>query len=76
MSHPNIHNFVNVLLGVQSEVYIKIRSIGTIKVRKRTLIRKKYIFNEIQNYEEGKKNRFEFVKSVSHKKNNCIFMYL
>jgi hypothetical protein len=35
-----------------------------IKARKRTLIRKKYIFNEIQNYEEGKKNRFEFVKSV------------
>jgi hypothetical protein len=53
-------------LGVQSEIYIKMRSIGTIKARKRTLIRKKHIFNEIQNYEEGKKNRFEFVKSVSY----------
>jgi hypothetical protein len=37
------------------------RSIGTMKASKRTLICKKYIFNEIQNYEEGKKNRFEFV---------------
>jgi hypothetical protein len=53
-------------LGVQSEVNIKMRIIGTIKARKRTLICKKYIFNEIQNYEEGKNNRFRFVKSVSY----------
>jgi hypothetical protein len=66
MSHPNIHNFLNFLLGVQSEVYIKTKNIGTIKARKRTLIRKKYIFNEFQNYEYGKKNRFEFLKSVSY----------
>jgi hypothetical protein len=66
MTHPNIQNFLNVLMGVQSEVYIKMRSIGTIKAKKRTLIRIKYIFNEIQNYEEGIRNKFEFVKSESY----------
>jgi hypothetical protein len=66
MTHPNIQNILNVLLGVQSEVFIKMRNIGTIKARKRTLIRKSIFLNEIQNYDEGKKNRFEFVKSVSY----------
>jgi hypothetical protein len=68
MSHPNIHNLLNVLLEVQSEVYIKMRSIGMIKARKRTLKKlcKIYIFNEIHYYEEGKNNRFKFVKSVSY----------
>jgi hypothetical protein len=39
MSHPKIRNFLNVLLGVQFEVYIKMRSIKTVKSKKRTLIR-------------------------------------
>jgi hypothetical protein len=34
--------------GVQSEVYIKMRSIGMIKARKRTLIRKKYILMKLK----------------------------
>lgn len=59
MSHPNIHNFLNVLLQLQSEVYIKIKSIGTIKTRKGTLVRQHFILNEIKKYEEGEKTRFE-----------------
>ncbi|KAE9522740.1 hypothetical protein AGLY_016849 [Aphis glycines] len=65
MTHPNIHNFLNVLLQLQSEVYIKIRSIGTIQTRKRTLVRKNFILNEIKKYKEGEKTRFEYVQSVS-----------
>jgi hypothetical protein len=52
------------------------RSIETIKSRKRILIRKKYIFDEIQNYEEGKKNRFEFVKSVSYYLKKYLYFYV
>lgn len=47
-------------LSILYEVYIKFGSVKTIKTRKRTLIRKKYILNEIKNY-EGEKNRFEFI---------------
>jgi len=30
MSRPNFYNFINVSLGIQSEMYIKIRSVETI----------------------------------------------
>ena len=58
MSHPNIHNFFNVLLQLQLEIYIKIRSIRTIKTRKRILVRQNFILNEIKKYKEGKNTRF------------------
>lgn len=35
-------------------MYIKIRSVGTLKARKRTLIRKNYILDKIKKYEEEK----------------------
>jgi len=44
-AHPNIHLKKYeywLLLEVPAEVYIKIRSVGTLKPRKRTLIRRNY----------------------------------
>lgn len=61
MPHPNIHVFLNILLEVQSNIYIKIISTGTQKARKQN-----YIRNEIRKYDEGEKSRFDFVRSVSH----------
>jgi hypothetical protein len=51
------------------------RSIGMIKATQRTLIRKKYILNETQNYKEGKKNKSEFVKLVSYYLKKNLFIY-
>lgn len=42
-----------------------IRSVGTIKTRKRTLVRQHFILKEIKKYEEREKTRFEYVQSVS-----------
>lgn len=56
MPHLNIHNFFNILLQLLSGVYIKIRSVGSIKERKLTLVQQNFILNEIRKHKEGKKN--------------------
>lgn len=80
MSHPNIHNLLNVLLQLQSEVYIKIRSIGTIKTIKWILVRQNVILNEIKKYEEEEKIQFIWIFTICRyhvifKNKNYIFKY-
>lgn len=51
MSQCNFHISLNILLEVQLDVYIKIRSVGTSRTRNRTMGRRIYIINEIKKYD-------------------------
>jgi hypothetical protein len=64
-SHPNIYNFVDVLLEVQSETYIKFRSKS---VRTKKMYEKKaFVRKQMTELKLKEINNFELVKSLSFK---------
>lgn len=67
-SHPNIFLFINELLNVQVDTYIKMRS--ALKCKKlystKTLDKQKYLQKQIDNLRKNLITKFEFVKQVSY----------
>lgn len=53
----HMHNIYNILLKLQMKIYIRIRRVVTLKFRKRALIRKNYIHNEIKKHDGEKNNQ-------------------
>lgn len=68
-SHPNIFNFVNVLLNFQTEVYIKINTSNKFcKVVRRDIKNKQQFVNsKILAYSENRIDRLTFVKMLAFK---------
>lgn len=64
--HPNIFTFINVLLGVQNETYIKIRSTGT-KTSKTIQDKEKFLRERMIEYKNNSISRMKFVQSTSLK---------
>lgn len=67
-SHPNIFLFVNELINVQVETYIKIRSSAKCKKTypAKTVQRQKFLEEQIDNLAKNKITKFDFVKKVSY----------
>ncbi|KAF0717727.1 MULE domain-containing protein [Aphis craccivora] len=65
-AHPNIYQFINILLDVQCETYIKIRSIHIINTRNSIKDKEKEIQHQIQLLQSNKINKFEYVQCLSH----------
>lgn len=63
--HPNIFNFIDELLEVQSETQIKLRS--TNQKKKSTLDKEQNLREQMTKYANNYITRFEFIKSVSMK---------
>ncbi|XP_016663060.1 uncharacterized protein LOC107884772 [Acyrthosiphon pisum] len=64
-SHPNIYNFVDVLLEVQSETYIKFRSKS--ESTKKMCEKEAFIREQMTKFELKEIDNFELVKSLSFK---------
>lgn len=66
-THPHLFIFVNELLSVQSETYIKCNSINT-PHRFNTVTKKKqnFIANKISEYKNNELTKLDYVKIVSH----------
>ncbi|KAF0710668.1 MULE domain-containing protein, partial [Aphis craccivora] len=63
--HPNIFNFIDELLEVQSETTIKLRSKK--QKNKRTLDKEENLREQMTKYTGNVITRFEFIKSISMK---------
>jgi hypothetical protein len=64
-SHPNIYNFKDVLVEIQSETYIKCRSSG-IKTKK-ICEKEAFIRQQMTKLAQKEIEQFDFVKSLSFK---------
>jgi hypothetical protein len=66
--HPNLHLFVKVLIDIQTETYIKIRSSHTIQRRQtKTISKYQFIFNQKDKYIRREIWHLEFISKVCHK---------
>jgi hypothetical protein len=66
LGHPNIFILVDTLLGIQSDIYVKLQSKATKKC-KITLEKEQFLREHIKKYSSKQICRFEFLKSVSFK---------
>ena len=66
-AHPNIYQFKNILLNIQCETYIKIRSIHIIDSRNCIKEKEKEISHQMQLLQSNTISRFEYVQSLSYK---------
>lgn len=64
--HPNIHLFIDALLGIQRISYLQMNSRSD-RVRARSGKTKKYflIKSKVEQYKEGKISKFDYLESVS-----------
>jgi len=66
--HPNIFNFLNILLSIQSDTRIIIRSYNTTKPHRKEIREKiKFLENEISKYDTGVSSRFQYIKIMANK---------
>ncbi|KAE9533104.1 hypothetical protein AGLY_009532 [Aphis glycines] len=65
-AHPNIFVLIEILLGIQSEIYVSLRSSAT-QPNKKTAEKKKFLREKMLSFTSGELNRFNFVKEVSFK---------
>ncbi|KAF0752290.1 Uncharacterized protein FWK35_00038194 [Aphis craccivora] len=66
--HPNIFNFLNILLSIQSDTRIIIRSSNTTKPHRKEIREKiKFLENEISKYDTGVSSRFQYIKIMANK---------
>lgn len=66
-AHPNIYQFINILLNIQCETYIKIRSVHIINSRNCIKEKEKEIGHQMQLFQSNTISRFEYVQCLSHK---------
>lgn len=66
-AHPNIYQFINILLNIQCETYIKIRSVHIINSRNCVKEKEKEISHQMQLFQSNTISRFEYVQCLSHK---------
>lgn len=67
-SHPSLFIFVNVLISMQTEIYIKLNSI-TMPYKYKNIRSKKrhdFICNKIKDYENNRLSKLDYIKIVSH----------
>lgn len=68
-AHPNLHQFIKVLLDFQLETYRKVRSVDNVrKVQNPKIkLKKEFIDKKIEELYEYKIDRFTFVKALSYR---------
>lgn len=66
-AHPNIYLFIDALLEIQERTYSKMLSVHIKKMSKKSALKQQYIREAMDAFEEGRIDRYEFVKKVSRK---------
>uniref|UniRef100_A0A2S2P4T0 MULE transposase domain-containing protein n=1 Tax=Schizaphis graminum TaxID=13262 RepID=A0A2S2P4T0_SCHGA len=65
-AHPNIFVLIEILLGIQSEIYVSLRSSATQPVKK-TVEKENFLREKMLSFTSGELTRLNFVKEVSFK---------
>ena len=66
--HPNICIFLDVLKQIQTSTYIKIRSLDTIALQRRTEVDKiNFSVDKYQDYLSGTTSRLTYISSLGYK---------
>jgi len=63
-AHPNIFVLIEILLGIQSEIYVSLRSSATQPIKK-TAEKEKFLREKMLSFTIGELTRLNFVKEVS-----------
>jgi hypothetical protein len=63
-AHPNIFVLIEILLGIQSEIYVSLRSSATQPIKK---VKKEKFLRGMLSFTSGELSRLNFVKDVSFK---------
>ena len=66
-AHPSIYIFIDALLEIQGRVYIKINSISSTKMLKKSAEKERFIPDARDQFENDEISRREYVKIVSRK---------